>query len=365
MKTIKTILLVVLASLSQSALAWREAGHFTVCEIAYRHLTGHAKTQVDTILGGKDFASQCTWPDMIRKSPEFKHTYDWHFINLEDNQRYFEPETVNPKCDVMRSVVQAQATLRDSGIAPANKLHALRFLGHYVGDMHQPLHVGRKSDLGGNNVKVNWYGSPTYTSVEILRSEPAADGQCAGDGRYLDEATGECVKRNTSQEQATLHKTWDLLMVNKFIEQQGLTAEPGDSQYLHKALATAVDRNVQTEDALRWQRSTPAEWAQESQAYRLQPYDTIGSDLAVVYPLGGAYYDGHINDLTGRMLKAGYRLAGTLNRAFDQTADSPLQLAFVGLRGTELEERLQALLTSAGLALPGTRLTDRIACPRP
>lgn len=361
-RTLLTLALVIPAS---HALAWREAGHFAVCEIAHRHLTPAARSALTELLGGKDFASQCTWPDMVRKSPALKHTYDWHFINLEDTQRYFDPATVNPKCDVLRALHGAQTLLADRRETPTKRLHALRFLGHFVGDIHQPLHVGRKSDLGGNNVKVSWFNEPTYTSVEILVTPLNAAGLCADDGRYVDEATGECVKRTETEEQATLHKTWDLLMVKKLIETERLIPEDDDSEYTHLALATYIDQGVRDADALLWQRSTPLDWAEESKSYRLEPYTSIGADLAVVYPLDAVYYNGQIPRLKQRLAMAGHRLAGVLNRAFDAPVDTPLRAAFLDLRASETLERIYQVLTRANLARPGSTLNESVACPGP
>ena len=87
----------VVMLLSLNAYSWRETGHFTVCEIAYRNLTKVARDKVDRITEGKSFSEQCTWPDMVRKTPRWSHTYPWHFINLEDDLEYFQKKTSIPK----------------------------------------------------------------------------------------------------------------------------------------------------------------------------------------------------------------------------------------------------------------------------
>jgi hypothetical protein len=53
---------------AQNASAWRETGHFAVCEIAYRNLTPAAKKAVDEMMNGQEFPTSCTWPDMVRKT---------------------------------------------------------------------------------------------------------------------------------------------------------------------------------------------------------------------------------------------------------------------------------------------------------
>lgn len=277
----------ILLGAPEEGFSWRETGHFAICEIAYRHLDDQAKEKVDEILGGNDFGTQCTWPDMVRKSKEWEHTYPWHFINVEDSESYFE--SINPKGDVLQALIKIEDSLRDPSAEKAALEDYLKFLGHFVGDIHQPLHVGRRSDLGGNTIKVTWFGTIEYTYQEILID------------KFL---------RKTKQ--ISLHKVWDLHMLDKFIEEKQL--EDG-TKYKHRAYADAIDQDVGNGLAAEWQDSTYLDWAMESLRGRERAYD-VGEDN-----LDRDYYEKNIGYLNQRLLQAGYRLAGVINRIYGQAIE--------------------------------------------
>lgn len=315
--------------------AWRETGHFAVCEIAYRHLSDAARARVDEILGGQPFAPQCTWPDMIRKSAAFSHTYSWHFINL-DGDDYFEPGTLNPEGDVLQALLDAERTLAAADATADARKMALRFLGHLAGDSHQPLHVGHKSDQGGNLIRVRWFGDETFESVTILKRENGGEA-CEGEGVYFDEPTGECAVRLVERAPVNLHKVWDLLMVQKFIAKKRLRPEPGDSEFLHRAYATAVAGLLSAEEIAALRGSTFWDWIADSLARRDQAYD-VGRGR-----LGRRYYRRHVDDLNRQIARAGYRLAFTLDRLF---GDPPPEAAAIEARHEELRRRIAELLAA-------------------
>lgn len=301
------------------ALSWREVGHFSVCEIAYQNLTPVTKRNVDVILGGKSFAEQCTWPDMVRKSPEWKHTYDWHFVNVEDHQNYMSPDVVNKKGDVITAILKAKKDLGNTRSSSQVKRTALLFLGHFIGDIHQVVHIGRKSDLGGNKFYASWFGQEHFDDVEHLRVESSSG--CLGPF-YVDEPTGECVEVNHSESSVNLHKIWDFLMVDTFIQENRITSR---AKYPYKEYVKAIDK-VSPQEKSFWQDSSVLDWAQESLCYRPRLYNIPDKKL------GRSYYKAHINTLNTRMLMAGYRLAVTLNRIFEPAAARKYQ-------GVEKKER--------------------------
>ncbi len=290
-KAVSFLLLTLL--LPAQARAWRETGHFTVCEIAYRHLSPQAKQSVDALMGGQDFSTSCTWPDMVRKTPAWKHTFEWHFINLEDDQTY--PETINRKGDVVQSLIAAEDGLRDPQASTSTKAEHLKFLGHFAGDIHQPLHTGHLSDLGGNDIKVSWFGRTEVDYVEKL----------------ID-------RTDSKREKVNLHKVWDLHLPEKYIADNALQ---DGTEYAHKAYADAVDQGVRRRDIRRWRAGTYLDWAAESKALCADAY-AVGDGR-----LGQAYYDKNIVTVNRRLVQAGYRLAGILERALSGTPLTKAQLA--------------------------------------
>ena len=128
-----------------------------------------------------------------------------------------EEGNVSPKGDVLQALLLMEAKLLDPETAAEERLTALRLLSHFAGDSHQPLHVGRKTDLGGNTIQVKWFGDETFESVAIeLAPEPREP--CGENGAYVHPATGECVVREVSHPKVNLHKVWDLLMIQRWLE---------------------------------------------------------------------------------------------------------------------------------------------------
>jgi hypothetical protein len=142
------------------AAAWGATGHRVVGAIAQRHLAPETARAVAELLGSETLAEASTWADFIRSDPAWRHADSWHWVTLPDGQGYEETEK-NPQGDLLEALVRFETTLRDRAAPVERRREALRFLVHLVGDLHQPLHVGRGDDRGGNQVLVTWFGEPT------------------------------------------------------------------------------------------------------------------------------------------------------------------------------------------------------------
>jgi len=152
------------------AFAWSADGHRLICAMAEAKLTLEAKAMLSETLrmgefldnnADEDFAEACLWPDKARHTTH-KGSYEEHFINVP---RSADTVDLARDCEALNCVATAiQKNLvylsRDAQgkREKARKAAALRFLAHFVGDLHQPLHVGNGEDWGGNKIKVNWYG---------------------------------------------------------------------------------------------------------------------------------------------------------------------------------------------------------------
>ena len=142
-----------------SAQAWWENGHRTTARLASFYLTPASRTRLAAILGVPDtpeavadaLALASTWPDEIKKDrPE---TAPWHYIDLalQDRKSQIPARCPDQNCVTARiDLFEAQLIKDKSAPDPAADLDALRFLVHFVGDLHQPLHAGSDADLGGN-----------------------------------------------------------------------------------------------------------------------------------------------------------------------------------------------------------------------
>ncbi len=143
-----------------SAFAWGPIGHRVVGEIASRRLTPEVTKKVTLILEGQTLADVSTWADLIRSDPSWKKASPWHYVNIEDGKKYKDRPPYQGG-DVIWSVEHFAKILKDQSSTAQERKEALSFLVHFVGDLHQPLHVSRQKDLGGNTIKMKWFGEST------------------------------------------------------------------------------------------------------------------------------------------------------------------------------------------------------------
>ena len=157
---------------SFNAQAWGLDGHRLICAMAQAKLTPEARVMVDTLLvegealkGGQvSFAESCLWPDDVKYSNR-KGTYEQHFINVPDDALTVDLVRDCAALNCIATGIQKALTYLSrpagSGREKTRRSAALRFLGHFIGDLHQPLHVGNASDWGGNKITILWQGKET------------------------------------------------------------------------------------------------------------------------------------------------------------------------------------------------------------
>ena len=149
--------LLLLSFATQEILAWGQKGHDVTCEIAERHLTRKARKAVTRLLEGKSMVYWSNWLDNASHTPEYAYTKTWHYKNI-DAGVLFEDAELEPKGDVVTAINKQMQTLKDKASSTDSKRLALKMLIHLVGDVHQPMHMGHKSDLGGNRWMVQFFG---------------------------------------------------------------------------------------------------------------------------------------------------------------------------------------------------------------
>ncbi len=147
---------------SPAAMAWSALGHRLVGELAERHLGPAAEAQVKLLLAGEadpTLAGVADWADRLRDlDPErFKATSRWHYVNTPpDKGCAYLPERDCPDGQCVIAAIEAQrAILADRSQPLEARRDALKFLVHFIGDVHQPMHANNKDDLGGNRFQVS------------------------------------------------------------------------------------------------------------------------------------------------------------------------------------------------------------------
>jgi S1/P1 Nuclease len=243
-------------------ISWGVTGHRTIGRIAANHLSPQASAAVRELLGNETLAEASTWADEVRNQPDYKHTGPWHYINLPLGLT--EPEfekTVKGMTqeNVYSALLQQEQVLGSTASSKEQKIEALKFIVHFVGDLHQPMHVSREEDKGGNTIQVNYAGVGT-----------------------------------------NLHALWD----SKLLDHLGL-----DDQQL----AQKVDQ-VSSAQVTAWQNDPLIKWIWESYEISSKLYAEI--DAMNGRSIDDSYYQAHIQIVQQRIEMAGVRLAGVLNRIF-------------------------------------------------
>jgi hypothetical protein len=164
--------------LSQLVLAWGQNGHRIVAQICYNNLTPEARQMVDETLGDNYLAQISTWADYVKSEKGWDFVQPWHYMTVHPEETIPQTRTLlasNDKIDdvyegieLMQAILKGdeaaaekfQTMMTENKVQPlAGSLQAtaLAFLIHFIGDIHQPLHVGKNRDQGGNKIKVLFF----------------------------------------------------------------------------------------------------------------------------------------------------------------------------------------------------------------
>jgi hypothetical protein len=277
-RTAVTILAVFVILLSSLDLlqAWGGQGHRLVGLIAAERLTPIAKQNVAWLLDGQTLAAVSSWADTLT-SDQVQTSY-WHYLNIPPEASGYDRDRDCPKqpgaaagarndrwrdCVVDR-IAYWEERLGDPKLDRADRATALKFIVHFIGDLHQPFHalgVGR----GGNDVKVRVFGEANCSN------DPAKPNPC------------------------NLHSVWD----GRLIARRNLD----DRQYVAALQKLIVEKGFGSQPP-----GTPAQWAEQS--FRLAKEALVTPDTNI----DEGYYRRHITVIDDRIALAGVRLAAVLNQ---------------------------------------------------
>jgi hypothetical protein len=259
------LLAVLLVAAPARAWAWGAQGHEIVAAMALRELTPAARGQVAHLLGSEAMMiHDANWADEVRD--QRRDTGSWHYVNIPLVAPGYDARRDCPRGDcVVAQIGNEMRLLSDRRAGDRARAEALRFLIHFVADIHQPLHAADDGDRGGNDVHV---------------------------------AMG--------RERASLHKVWDADVV------QGIGLDLGQDIDTF-SVVDGVARSVTPAQRKAWMQGTPAGWADESHA--------IARDH-IYPPLEGRRSLRLSRDYAGResavaqiqLARAGLRLAWLLNK---------------------------------------------------
>jgi hypothetical protein len=177
---------VTLAMAAQGILAFSYPSHAVVCDLAYQYATPETQRVINGLVRqsgeARSFAQLCGWPDRVRKIDDYKHTSVWHYINVARKDISVHRAHCPGKGCVTEEIRAMQKRLQR---APGSDWQALAFLGHFVGDVHQPLHVSYADDRGGNQTRIYYRGERTNLHAFWDRDVPGLSGTLAKDSALI------------------------------------------------------------------------------------------------------------------------------------------------------------------------------------
>ena len=148
---LKSFFLIVGLFMLNQAFGWGVTGHRVVGEIAQSHLSKKAKKELEKLIGKETLAWWANWPDFIKSDTTWKHASPWHYVDLPGHMQkdaFITDLKKLPGENLYTQIPAMMAQLKDKSLSVEKRRTALYFLIHFVGDLHQPLHVGRDEDEG-------------------------------------------------------------------------------------------------------------------------------------------------------------------------------------------------------------------------
>jgi len=214
MNTKHIVLTIIFLALlvSKPSFAIGKLGHQIVCQLAFEHLSKNKQNKITALLNtipkqhrslinrynykkenkAITFDNACTWADAIKRLEEFKEYNAWHYMNVERSHYKIKANDCKENCLPQAILKHQQVLAQRPETYKWQQAQALLFLGHWLGDIHQPLHISFSDDLGGN--KVNFSHSQT---------------KCSNLHRYWDDCILYRGKSSKTKWLELLNKKWD------------------------------------------------------------------------------------------------------------------------------------------------------------
>jgi len=247
-----------------SAFAWGNEGHRVIGTIASANFDEATAKAVRDLLGEESMAEACCWADEVRSDRQ----YDWikplHYINAPRSA-----ERIDMSRDgldgqqIISTIIKYREVLADRTKSKEERLLALRLVAHMVGDIHQPLHVSYKDDLGGNKLTLKAFGK-----------------------------------------KSNLHRAWDTDLIQRRLK---------DTKGGWPVMSADLRQAITDEQRAAWMKSLePIVWANESLAITRRVYANMPKAPGDV---DDGYYAEWMPTVNERLQAAGIRLAAVLNGA--------------------------------------------------
>lgn len=233
-----------------------KTGHRAVGEIAQKHLSETAKKQIFELLKGQSLALVSNHGDDIKSDRAYDSYGPWHYVSFPFGEKY-DKHPKSESGDLIQAIETCIAVLKNDESTKEDKVFHLKLLVHFIGDLHQPLHIGLAEDKGGNDFQVLWFKNGT-----------------------------------------NLHKVWDSKMIDSY-------------KMSYTELASNID--VLNEEEIEAIKSgSVRDWMYESR----ELCEDIYANTEVGQKLSYGYMYKYMETVRFQLQKGGVRLAGLLNEIF-------------------------------------------------
>ncbi|OCK74962.1 phospholipase C/P1 nuclease, partial [Lepidopterella palustris CBS 459.81] len=274
-----------LLSAAQGVYSWGDLGHRTVAYLAQKYLTNDGAQLVSNLLGGEDISDAALWADTIKRRHGYTFTAEWHYIDAKDDPpttcgvKYSRDCKANPGC-VVSAIANMTGRVNDASLDADQQTEALKYIIHFIGDIHQPLHT-EAMDRGGNGIPVCFDSRCSHTNLHGI------------------------------WDKEILHKRIGLKESAKDAEIQPAAAKWADALFSGNSATglTTVDECTDVSAA----QTCALAWATEANAYICSYVLKNGADWLEQNDLGGDYFDGAAPIVDDMISKAGIRLGAWLN----------------------------------------------------
>lgn len=255
----KKILFLLLFSIQFSfgnSIFWSKTGHRVIGKVAQEELSGKTRRAMDKLLDGQSLASISNFADEIKADRRFREFSAWHYVNIPPGKDYsnIEPSKYG---DLVVGIQKCISMVKNKKNTKEDRVFYLKMLVHLIGDLHQPMHVGRLEDKGGNDIQVQWFGKGS-----------------------------------------NLHKVWDSNMINDY----------GMSYTELVASLPELDKK----EKIAAQNGTVLDWVEESQEIANKIYDSVEVGEKLAYRYSYTWW----GTVESQLQKGGLRLAKVLNELF-------------------------------------------------
>ena len=254
-KIVFLILLSVQISFGNSVF-WSKTGHRAIGKVAQQELSGKTRRAMDKLLDGQSIASISNFADEIKADRRFREFSAWHYVNIPQGKDYSDIEP-SKYGDLVVGIQKCISMVKNDKNTKEDRVFYLKMLVHLIGDLHQPMHVGRVEDKGGNDIQVQWFGKGS-----------------------------------------NLHRVWDSNMINDY----GLS---------YTELSISLPK-LDKKEKRAIQNGTVLDWVEESQEIANKLYESVEVGEKLAYSYSYIWW----GTVESQLQKGGLRLAKVLDELF-------------------------------------------------